>query len=186
MVHRLRDRKKLEERLYFAERTAALGCMASAVAHEIRNPLNFINLSIDHLRARIRHGDFREREEIRNDTPHDEEEIARLNRLVGDFLTVGRPRSSIRTSCHLEDIVRQVSLLVEHKAKDQAVAVKLSLPDGLPPLVGDPELLKTCLNCAMINSLDVMPDGGGHPQSPCGPAMDENPSSSSSSTTEKA
>ncbi len=70
MVHRLRDRKKLEERLYFAERTAALGRMASAVAHEIRNPLNFINLSIDHLRARIRHGDFRERERSkRHSTP---------------------------------------------------------------------------------------------------------------------
>lgn len=160
MVHRLRDRKKLEERLYFAERTAALGRMASAVAHEIRNPLNFINLSIDHLRERIRLGDTRQREELDATLYTMKQEIARLNRLVADFLTVGRPLELHRSYCRLEDIVRQVALLVEHKAKDQGVTVELGLPEGLPPLVGDPELLKTCLLNLTINSLDAMPAGG--------------------------
>jgi signal transduction histidine kinase len=160
MVHRLRDRKKLEERLYFAERTAALGRMASAVAHEIRNPLNFINLSIDYLRERIRLGDGSRREEIETTLHTMKQEIARLNRLVADFLTVGRPLELHRSSCRLEDIVRQVSLLVEHKAKDQGVTVALALPEPLPPLVGDPELLKTCLLNLTINSLDAMPAGG--------------------------
>src|SRR5262249_49145959 len=46
MVQRLRENRLLEERLHFAERSTAIGRLASAVAHEIRNPLNFINLSI--------------------------------------------------------------------------------------------------------------------------------------------
>ncbi|HKC11979.1 MAG TPA: HAMP domain-containing protein, partial [Vicinamibacteria bacterium] len=53
MVERLRENRRLEERLHFAERSTAMGRLASAVAHEIRNPLNFINLSIDHLRGRM-------------------------------------------------------------------------------------------------------------------------------------
>ena len=53
MVERLRENRVLEERLHFAERSTALGRLASAVAHEIRNPLNFINLSIDHVRERL-------------------------------------------------------------------------------------------------------------------------------------
>ena len=53
MVERLRENRQLEERLHFAERSTAMGRLASAVAHEIRNPLNFINLSIDHVREQL-------------------------------------------------------------------------------------------------------------------------------------
>jgi HAMP domain-containing protein len=53
MVERLRENRQLEERLHFAERSTAMGRLASALAHEIRNPLNFINLSIDHTREHL-------------------------------------------------------------------------------------------------------------------------------------
>ena len=53
MVEKLRENRRLEERLHFAERSTALGRLAAAVAHEIRNPLNLINLSIDHVRQRM-------------------------------------------------------------------------------------------------------------------------------------
>jgi HAMP domain-containing protein len=53
MVERLRETRRLEERLQMAERSTALGRLAAALAHEIRNPLNFINLSIDHVRERL-------------------------------------------------------------------------------------------------------------------------------------
>ncbi len=53
MVERLREKRLLEERLHFAERSTAMGRLASAVAHEIRNPLNFMNLSIDHIREKL-------------------------------------------------------------------------------------------------------------------------------------
>src|SRR5262249_45723726 len=51
MLSGLRSKRNLEELLQRAERSAVVGRLASGIAHEIRNPLNFINLSIDHLRA---------------------------------------------------------------------------------------------------------------------------------------
>src|SRR5262249_50291504 len=49
MVDRLAEQRALEARLRRAERASAIGKLAAAVAHEIRNPLNLISLSIDHL-----------------------------------------------------------------------------------------------------------------------------------------
>ena len=160
MVHRLRERHQLEERLHFVERTAALGRMAAAVAHEIRNPLNLINLSIDHLRERIRLGDSNNRGERESTLFNVKQEIGRLNRLVAEFLNFGKPIQLHPSPCRIEEIVHQVSSLVEHKARDQRVALELELENGLPSLAADAELLKTCLLNLTINSLDAMPDGG--------------------------
>src|SRR5262249_56980763 len=91
MVERLRENRRLEGRLHFAERSTALGRLASAVAHEIRNPLNFINLSIDHVRQRMPPADDARRSEFDRILDNMKAEISRLNRLVGDFLSFGKP-----------------------------------------------------------------------------------------------
>lgn len=160
MVGGLRDRQILEERLHFAERAAALGRMASAVAHEIRNPLNFINLSIDHMRERLRRDGTASREEFDAALSTMKQEIGRLNRLVAEFLDFGKPIPIERTRCRLDDIVRHVSALVDHKARDQRVKIALDIAGDLPSLSADPELLQTCLLNLTINSLDAMPTGG--------------------------
>src|SRR5206468_10239311 len=91
MVERLRENRLLEERLHFAERSTALGRLASAVAHEIRNPLNFINLSIDHVRERLAPAEPARRQDFGRILVNVQAEVLRLNRLVGDFLSFGKP-----------------------------------------------------------------------------------------------
>ena len=53
MVEKLREREALEKRLYEAEHLSRVGQLASGIAHEIRNPLNYISLAIDHLKAEM-------------------------------------------------------------------------------------------------------------------------------------
>jgi signal transduction histidine kinase len=161
MVARLREQRLLEERLHFAERSTALGRLASAVAHEIRNPLNFISLSIDHVAQRLgpdaesdRRGDF---DRILANV---KDEISRLNRLVGDFLSFGKPMRLHTRACALETIVRDVAALVGHKARDQGITLSVEADAELPEVVADPELLKTCFLNLMINAVDAMPQGG--------------------------
>jgi signal transduction histidine kinase len=87
-------------------------------------------------------------------------EISRLNRLVGDFLSFGKPMRLNVQPTAVGDLLRKVASLVDHKAKDQGVALDVQIEEPLPLLDADPELLKTCLLNLMINALDAMPAGG--------------------------
>ena len=160
MVEKLRENRRLEEKLHFAERSTAMGRLASAVAHEIRNPLNFINLSIDHVRERLVPGDPQKKEDFDRILENVKAEISRLNRLVGDFLSFGKPMRLHPRSCRIEEILRGVASLVDHKARDQGIVLAVEAEADLPELVADPELLKTCFLNLMINAVDAMAEGG--------------------------
>lgn len=160
MVERLRENRLLEERLHFAERSTAMGRLASAVAHEIRNPLNFINLSIDHVRERLAPAEPQRSEDFGRILGSVKAEISRLNRLVGDFLSFGKPMRLHTRQCGIEDILQGVATLVDHKARDQGIALVVLAEKDLPEIVADPELLKTCFLNLMINAVDAMPEGG--------------------------
>jgi signal transduction histidine kinase len=160
MVERLRESRQLEERLHFAERSTAMGRLASALAHEIRNPLNFINLSIDHTREHLAPEEGRKREDFERILANVKAEIIRLNRLVGDFLSFGKPMRLRPRTCAIGDLMGEVVAVVDHKAKDQGIAIATEIEAGLPSLVADPELLKTCFLNLLINAVDAMPKGG--------------------------
>jgi hypothetical protein len=160
MVERLRESRQLEERLHFAERSTAMGRLASALAHEIRNPLNFINLSIDHMREHLAPAEGRRREDFERILSNVKAEISRLNRLVGDFLSFGKPMRLFPRPCAMGELVREVVAVVDHKAKDQGIAIATDVEADLPVLVADPELLKTCFLNLLINAVDAMPKGG--------------------------
>jgi signal transduction histidine kinase len=79
---------------------------------------------------------------------------------VGDFLSFGKPMRLHPRLCAVDEVLREVAALVEHKAKDQGIALTLEAEDALPRVVADPELLKTCFLNLMINAVDAMPGGG--------------------------
>ena len=54
MVQRLREERQLEERLRETEHLSAVGQLSRNMAHEIRNPLNYISLCIDHIKEKYR------------------------------------------------------------------------------------------------------------------------------------
>lgn len=76
---------RTETRLYQSERLASLGQMAATVAHEIRNPLAIIKSTADVLREKQTQPD-----KSAEFFDYIDEEIARLNRIVGDFLAYSR------------------------------------------------------------------------------------------------
>jgi signal transduction histidine kinase len=160
MVERLRESRQLEERLHFAERSTAIGRLASALAHEIRNPLNFINLSIDHVRSKYPPAEPRERERFDGLLGTIKEEAARLNRLVTDVLNFGRPASLNVRTVNLVRIADEVIALVRTKADEQGVEIETRVPAGPVEIEGDAEKLKSCFANIVINALQAMPDGG--------------------------
>ncbi|HXX53381.1 MAG TPA: HAMP domain-containing protein, partial [Thermodesulfovibrionales bacterium] len=82
MLQRLRENKRLEERLREAEHLSAVGQLSRSIAHEIRNPLNFISLSIDHIREKYPPPTRAEAENFDALLSSVKQEIRRLNSLV--------------------------------------------------------------------------------------------------------
>jgi signal transduction histidine kinase len=87
-------------------------------------------------------------------------EVTRLNRLVGDFLSSGQPARLDPRPCDVGAVVRETATLVEHKARDQGIALEVDVAGGLPLTAADPELLKTCLLNLVLNAFEAMPGGG--------------------------
>jgi signal transduction histidine kinase len=161
MLSGLRSKRNLEELLQRAERSAVVGRLASGIAHEIRNPLNFINLSIDHLRAAFAPKEEAPRAQYIHMLTTIKDELARLNRLVSDFLGYGRPAKLKIREIDARSLIEEVRDLVHTHAEQHAVTVNIK-QDGESDskLQGDAELIKTCFSNLMINAIQAMPGGG--------------------------
>lgn len=159
MVERLRENKRLEERLREAEHLSAVGQLASSIAHEIRNPLNFISLSIDHIREKYRPLGDEEAENFTALVSSIKQEIGRLNKLVNDFLDYGRPLKLSMRLAPIDRILKDVVGIIRAKADSERVVIRERY-DFLPEVRIDPEMIKTCILNVVMNAFQAMPGGG--------------------------
>jgi hypothetical protein len=161
MVERLRANRELEDRLRQAERLSAIGRLASGIAHEVRNPLNFINLSIDYLRSRFAPaGAAAEREEFDRLVGSVKKEVHRLNGMVENFLILGKPLKLNRKACRVEVLLENVAEVARQKAAAQGIQVVTRTVPDLPALPADAAQLTTCFMNLMVNAFQAMPQGG--------------------------
>ncbi|HLI30519.1 MAG TPA: ATP-binding protein, partial [Terriglobia bacterium] len=137
-------------------------------AHEVRNSLNFINLSIDQIRAKqptlstsanTQAGERAAREVQRNLT-NVKEEINRLNHLVNEFLSAGRQTPPHLELCDLREALKQAVTLVEKQASAQDVTIRTELAQDFPEIQADAAQMKTCFVNLLTNAIQAMPRGG--------------------------
>lgn len=160
MVEKLREREALEKRLNEAEHLSRVGQLASGIAHEIRNPLNYISLAIDHLRAEMAAQCPAKAGEISALTENIREELRRANYMVVNFMNYGRPLKLKTAPISCADLFARTLPTLQDKLKEQKVTVELHLADHLPLLKVDPELMRNCIANFITNGAQAMPDGG--------------------------
>ncbi|HLA00291.1 MAG TPA: ATP-binding protein, partial [Thermodesulfovibrionales bacterium] len=159
MVQKLREKRALEEKLREVEHLSGIGQFARGIAHEVRNPLNFISLSIDHLQEKYAPLENSKKEKFDSLMTSIKQEIQRLNKLVGDFLDYGRPIKMSLREVEVCSLIDEVLALVLAKAEKENVEI-IRRYEVLPKLSLDPELIKTCIFNAVLNAFQAMPDGG--------------------------
>ncbi|MCA1589659.1 MAG: HAMP domain-containing protein, partial [Acidobacteria bacterium] len=87
MTANLEKTRELEDQLRQAEKSAVIGRLGSAIAHEIRNPLNYINLTLDHLRSKFAPVEPDKSETFARLVSQIKTEVGRINRQISDFLS---------------------------------------------------------------------------------------------------
>jgi signal transduction histidine kinase len=160
MIAGLKSKRELEDKLNNAERQAAIGRLTQAVAHEIRNPLNVINLSIDHVATKYAPEDEKRREQFTRILSSIRDEVARLKRLVNDLLNYGRPARLAVERFDIRKLIAETISLIQPQAEDQGVKVSLEEEKASVEVLGDRERLKSCFSNIAINALQAMPTGG--------------------------
>lgn len=139
--------RRLEEQAHEAERLAYVGTLASGLAHEIRNPLNSLNLNMQMLEEEAREtGISQSQLRLLSLT---RSELGRLERLATDFLSYARPRPLERQqvpAVQMLDKVRQV-LAAEAEADGVALTVQ-DLSDGAYIAVDPAQMSQLLLNLA--------------------------------------
>jgi signal transduction histidine kinase len=160
MITGLKSKRELEEKLNQAERAAVIGRLTQSVAHEIRNPLNVINLSIDHASTRYAPEDEIRRGQFLRILSSIKDEIVRLKHLVNDLLNYGRPAQLAVETVDMRKLISDTMSLVRPQADEQGVTITVEEPDQPAEVKGDRERLKSCLSNIAINALQAMPNGG--------------------------
>jgi signal transduction histidine kinase len=144
-------------RLAQAERVAAWREVARRLAHEIKNPLTPIAMSVETLREVHAAGSPDFGEIFDEGTRAIGEEVRRLKRIVDEFSRFARLPAPERTPVPPEELVTSVLALF---AAPSGVAVERDLAPGLPPVWADRDQAVQVLLNLVRNAIEAMPRGG--------------------------
>ena len=149
----LRRGQRLEEQAAEAERMAYIGTLASGLAHEIRNPLNSVNLNMQMLEEELgRDGGGRSPTGGRL-LDITRGEVARLERLVTDFLSYARPRPLEVVEVPAVELLERVRELLQGEARGRGVALEIDDRSGGATLRVDPGQIRQLLLNLAQNAL---------------------------------
>src|SRR5436305_4405653 len=150
-----RAQRERLDRLYRAERLAAVGQLAAGVAHEIRNPLTAIRSTMQYLLRGLDPG------EPRHQLVHELlREVDRINSTVGGLLSLSRSGELRKSDIDLLEPLGQAVQLLQARAAEQGVKVQCSLGVDALRVLGDADQLKQVFLNLLINALQSMSPGG--------------------------
>jgi signal transduction histidine kinase len=153
----LTERKKIERALQQKERLTALGELASGVAHEIRNPINAISMIAQRLR-----NEFTPRtdeDEYRQLTDVVRTQVARVNRIVQQFLRFARPAPPAIAPVPVAVLLETADATFRSQALARQVNFRTEANCNKTAHVDRDQLMQALLNL-LQNALDATPQGG--------------------------
>ncbi len=148
------------ERLLQAERVAAWRELARRLAHELKNPLFPLQITVENMqRARELHP--QEFDEVfREGTGTLLAELTNLKQIIGRFSDFAKMPAPEMQAVDFNDLVRQNLKLFAGQLEQARVEAKTELDEGIRKVSADPEQMSRVLRNLVLNAIDAMPEGG--------------------------
>jgi len=138
-----------------SQRLAALGHLASGVAHEIRTPLTSLKLFLQSVQEDI---------VISPEQSEDYEiamrQVTRIEKTINRFLDFARPQEPIFADLDFQELIDDVLEVIRPRANQQEVEIDDQIAPELPKVQGDIRQLAAAFVNLLVNALDAMPQGG--------------------------
>ncbi len=147
--------KRTQALLIQSEKLAAVGQLASGIAHEVKNPLNIILQCVNYLEP-----EMADREKAREMLEIIREAVKSADKIIRGLLDFSRPMPLELKPTPIALVVNSALLLVEARFAPCMVRLTKDVPEGLPPVMVDAGQIQQVLINLFLNSLDAMPNGG--------------------------
>jgi two-component system NtrC family sensor kinase len=160
MALRLRRDRDRARDLVRREKLSALGRLAAGVAHDVRNPLHSIGLTLQNLSEIARPARPEDAEEFDSSLAIIRAEIRRLDELVGSFLRFAKSERRERAPADLGELLRETARLVQKEAGRRGVEIEVRVEPGAPRALVDAEALSSAVLNLVLNGFEAMAEGG--------------------------
>ena len=152
------ERERLEGEIRQTERLTALGYMSAGLAHEIRNPLGIMKVSIQMLALeKVDDGVVSEYCRVLL------EECERLNRLVSEFLSFARPKELVRERITLGELLDEGVTLIQPALWQNHIEleqVRNLIDQQEVEVEVDSDQIKQVILNILLNAIDAQGEGG--------------------------
>ncbi len=146
---------RLQQEMEKMNRLSTVAEIASAVAHEVRNPLAGIKTMSQAI------------EESCDDQDENKEyitriikQVDRLNDLLANFFTYAKPGKTKKQKISMHHIISEVSQLFRVKLDSKQIRLKENYDEGLPDIYVDPDQIQQVLLNLMLNAIDAIKEKG--------------------------
>jgi len=159
MARKLRANRERAREMVRRDKLSALGRLAAGVAHDVRNPLHSIGLTLSHLDDTGRPVNPERAAEFDRSVTMIRGEIRRLDQLVVNFLRFANGDHRERKTVDLKALVEDTARLIRKEAQWRGIELVLDLED-VPEVLVDVEAIRSSLLNLVLNSCEAMPKGG--------------------------
>jgi two-component system nitrogen regulation sensor histidine kinase NtrY len=152
-----------KEKLVQTERVAAWRELARRLAHELRNPLFPLQITVENLQRARQLGPEQFQEVFAEATATLKAELSTLNTIVGRFSDFSKMPAPEFAKVSVNDALRDAVRLFEpqfNAVGKPAITLEYFLSESLPEIDADPDLLHRAFQNLVLNALDAMPGGG--------------------------
>ena len=147
--------KELEKKYYESQKLAAIGQLSAGIAHEVRNPLSSIKMSLQILEKRMQPtGNDLKRFRIA------QREVEHLEKLVSDVLIFAKPTNPQKELVDMCSLIEHSLSMVEQAISDKQIDVHRHYQHDREMIAVDPAMFSQTLINIFLNAIDAMGAGG--------------------------
>jgi PAS domain S-box-containing protein len=149
LITDLTEKKKMDDYLSRVEKFAALGRIASGIAHEIRNPLAGIYTTVQNLE-----GELGENFSSKTDLQNIMQEIDRMEKLIREILDLVRPFPLQIEKTEVNSLISIAVSLISKEAKQKGIVVETRFNHGIGCIEADSNRLRQVFLNLIINAIE--------------------------------
>lgn len=154
IIEEAERRLELERALRQSDKLAAIGQLASELAHEIGTPLNIIAGRAELTRRKVNEKGLEKNLDVVI------EQTAKITKIIRQLLGFVRKKKPEQKPLNLGILLRTALDLLDYQIRKQKISVATEIENPLPVVMGDPDQIQQVFLNLLLNAIQAMPQGG--------------------------